>query len=117
MNFIAAYGQDIKIVFTTLFGSAVMYIFSSFKGFDNSLNFLKRMLPGRSETFYYRSDFIVMTISGIIIGLITFSPQSIYQALAAGFGWAGALNVLLKTDPPPSVGILVGAEPPQRTGG
>jgi hypothetical protein len=55
---------------------------------------------GRSDTFYYRSDFVVMSLSGTIIGLITFDPQGIYQALAAGFGWAGAMNVLLKTDPP-----------------
>jgi len=91
---------DIRLVLTTLLGSAGMYIFSSFKGFDNSQNFLKRMIPGRSDTFYYRSDFILMTVVGALIGLITFSPQGVYQALAAGFGWTGAMNVLLKADPP-----------------
>jgi hypothetical protein len=104
VDFLVAYGQDLKIIITTLFGSAGMYVFSSYKGFDNSINFLKRMMPGRSDTFYYRSDFVVMSLSGTIIGLITFSPQGIYQALAAGFGWAGAMNVLLKADPPHSPG-------------
>jgi hypothetical protein len=105
IDFLQSYGQELKIIATTLFGSAGMYVFSSFKGFDNSINFLKRMVPGRSDTFYYRYDLIVMTISGTIIGLITFSPNGIYQALAAGFGWAGAMNGLLKTEPPRNAGV------------
>jgi hypothetical protein len=100
VDFLGTYGPGLKIIATTLFGSAGMYVFSAFKGFDNSINFLKKMMPGRSDTFYYWSDFVVMSLSGTIIGLITFDPQGIYQALAAGFGWAGAMNVLLKTDPP-----------------
>lgn len=94
------YGPDLKIFFTTLFGSAGMYVFSSFKGFENSTNFLRRVLPNRSDVFYARADFMLMTLSGTIIGLITFAPQGVYQALAAGFGWTGAMNVLLKADPP-----------------
>jgi len=101
------YGPDLKIFFTTLFGSAGMYVFSSFKGFENSINFLKRVLPDRTDVFYARTDFMLMTFSGSMIGLITFAPQGVYQALAAGFGWTGAMNVLLKTEPR--------ASPPQET--
>jgi hypothetical protein len=101
IDFLLSRGDEIRIGFTTLFGSAGMYVFSSYKGFDNSINFVKRMMPGHSDTFYYRFDFFLMSFAGALIGLITFSPQGIYQALAAGFGWTGAMNVLLKTDPPP----------------
>src|SRR5215468_8725991 len=100
VDFILTYGDTIRIALTTLFGSAGMYVFSNYKGFDNSINFLKKMIPNRSDTFYYRTDFVLMSCSGALIGLITFSPQGIYQALAAGFGWTGAMNVLLKSDPP-----------------
>jgi hypothetical protein len=100
LDFLQSYGQDIRICLTTLFGAAGMYVFSSYKGFDNSINFLRRMLPGKSDTFYYRCDFFVMSVAGALIGVITFSPQGIYQALAAGFGWTGAMNILLKTEPP-----------------
>jgi len=81
-----------------------MYIFSNRKGFDNSIIFLKKMLPNKSDTIYFRLDFILMSVTGTLIGLITFSPQGTYQALAAGFGWIGAMNVLLKSDPPRSDG-------------
>jgi hypothetical protein len=100
VDWLAAYGEQVRIALTTLFGSAAMYVFSSYKGFDNSRNFLKNILPDRAPSFYYRCDFVIMSVSGALIGLITFTPQSIYQALAAGFGWTGAMNVLLKTDPP-----------------
>jgi hypothetical protein len=98
--FLTTYGNDIRIALTTLFGSAGMYVFASHKGFDNSINFFKRMFPNHSETFYYRFDFVLMTVAGALIGLISFSPTGTYEALAAGFGWTGAMNVLLKTDPP-----------------
>jgi hypothetical protein len=102
--FLLAHGQNILIGLTTLFGAAGMYVFSNFKGFDNSINFIKRMIPGKTDTFYFRADFLLMSGSGAIIGLITFDPQGIYQALAAGFGWTGAMNVLLKADPPTHTG-------------
>jgi len=99
-DFLEFYGNDIRIALITLFGAATMYVFSTFKGFDNSINFLKRMIPNRTDIFYFRCDFILMSFSGALIGLITFAPPDIYHALAAGFGWTGAMNVLLKAEPP-----------------
>ncbi|WP_155256486.1 hypothetical protein [Mesorhizobium loti] len=98
--FLLLYGPAIQIYLTTVFGACGMYVFSSYKGFDNSINFLKRMFPERSDVFYARADFFLVSLSGSVIGIITFSPQGIYQALAAGFGWTGAMNVLLKSEPP-----------------
>jgi hypothetical protein len=103
-DLLITYAGEIRIALITLFESAGMYVFSAYKGFDNSINFLKRMLPNKSDTFYYRCDFVLMSFVGAAIGLITFSPQSIYQALAAGFGWTGAMNVLLKAAPPKASG-------------
>jgi hypothetical protein len=100
VDWLAVYGEQMRIALTTLFGSAGMYVFSSYQGFDNSRNFLRNILPDRQPSFYYRLDFILMSFTGAFIGYITFKPQDIYQALAAGFGWAGAMNVLLKRDPP-----------------
>jgi hypothetical protein len=101
VDYVLSYADGMRIPLTTLFGSAGMYMFSTYKGFDNSINFLRRMVPDRTDTFYFRFDFILMSCVGTVIGLIAFSPTEIYQALAAGFGWTGALNVLLKAEPPP----------------
>jgi hypothetical protein len=80
---------------TTLFGATAMYVFALNKGFQGSVPFLKGFFPGRSETFYNRVDFFIVILAGSIIGTISFSPSSSLQALAAGFGWVGAMNVLM----------------------
>ena len=99
-TFVAIPGvRDALLFVTTLFGSASMYAFSLNKGFEGALPFLKRVLPGRSTVFYHRSDFFVVVVAGSVIGTIFFQPLSPLQALAAGFGWVGALNVLVKKGP------------------
>ena len=82
---------------TTLFGATAMYVFSLNKGFHGAVAFLRRFFPGRPDLFYDRLDFIVVTLAGSIIGTIFFSPETRLAALAAGFGWVGAVNVLLST--------------------
>lgn len=79
----------------TLFGAAAMYVFSLHKGFEGATPFLKRVLPGRRPVFYSRVDALLVTILGGVIGFIFFAPASNFEALAAGFGWLGAVNVML----------------------
>ncbi|HSF94054.1 MAG TPA: hypothetical protein VLA52_03440 [Thermohalobaculum sp.] len=95
-DFFLAYYVQILIYLATAFGAAGMYVFSDYKGFENSKSFLKRFFPGKATVFYDRSDFFLMVASGTIIGTICFSPINYYEALAAGFGWTGAMNVLMK---------------------
>lgn len=80
---------------TTLFGAVAMYVFALNKGFEGAVPFLRRMLPGKRKVYYDRLDFFVTTIAGSVVGTICFAPQSSLQALAAGFGWVGAMNVLM----------------------
>jgi hypothetical protein len=85
---------------TTLFGAIAMYVFALSKGFDGAIPFLKKFFPQKSEAFYNRADFVIVIFAGSIIGTICFSPQNSLQALAAGFGWVGAVNVLMTQKPP-----------------
>ncbi|HEY2955738.1 MAG TPA: hypothetical protein VGK89_10870 [Candidatus Eisenbacteria bacterium] len=78
-----------------LFGSVAMYVFQLNRGFEGALGFLRRILPGRSDAFYSRVDFIVVSLAGSAIGQIIFEPRTPFQALAAGVGWVGAMNSLL----------------------
>jgi|SRR5690349_2216902 len=85
----------VGLYLVTLFGAVAMYIFSLQKGFEGAGPFLKKVLPDRSPVFYDRLDFILVTLTGSFIGWIVFAPTSSFQALAAGFGWVGAINVLI----------------------
>lgn len=79
----------------TLFGAIVMYVFSLHKGFKGAEDFLKKCFPGHTDVFYIRADLFVVVLSGSIIGTVFFSPNNPIEALAAGFGWVGAMKVLL----------------------
>jgi hypothetical protein len=82
--------------FVAMLGAIAMYLFASSKGRQSTVPRLRRLLPGKSDTFYYRTDFILVIIIGSAFGDIFFNPQAPIQALAAGCGWVGALNVLLE---------------------
>jgi hypothetical protein len=84
----------------TLFGTLVMHVFQMNKGFKGSVDFLSEVLPGKSTVFYKRADLILVTVTGSVLGMIIFSPQSAISALAAGCGWVGGLNALIATAPP-----------------
>jgi hypothetical protein len=83
------------IYLLTLFGTIATYVFGMQRGFEGAVSFLRRVLPGRSDAFYHRTDFILVSVFGSMIGAIIFDPHNAFQALAAGCGWVGALNVLL----------------------
>lgn len=85
---------------TTLFGAAAMYVFSLNKGFEGALAWLKRVFPGHGQVFYDRLDFIIVVIAGSVIGTISFSPTGTFEALAAGFGWVGAMQILINRPEP-----------------
>jgi hypothetical protein len=79
----------------TLLGALCMYLFSFNKGFNGAAPKLRKLFPGRTEVFYERWDFILVVVLGSVIGSIFFGPRDSVHALAAGFGWVGAVNVLL----------------------
>lgn len=78
----------------TVCGSTSLYLFSLSKGFQGSLPRLRHLVPGRSNVFYDRLDFLIVVLLGSIIGTVFFGPTNNLQALAAGFGWISAVNVL-----------------------
>lgn len=87
--------QSIIRYMITLLGSFSMYLFSFSKGFDGTGAKLRHLFPNRKRVFYDRVDFILVVVLGSAIGTIFFGPKDSIQALAAGFGWVGAVNILL----------------------
>jgi hypothetical protein len=85
----------------SLLGAFLMYFFAAKNGLEGTIPRLQQLLPGRTETFYFRMDFVLVILLGPIVGLICFSPTNAFQALAAGCGWVSALNVLVQQKPTP----------------
>lgn len=78
----------------TSLGCVTAFVYCEHKGFEKSQNFFRQMLPGKSDTFYFRSDFIISAILGTVIGIVIYSPTTEYQALAAGLGWTAAFSIV-----------------------
>jgi uncharacterized membrane protein YbjE (DUF340 family) len=89
----------IRLFLLTLCGSTALYLFSLSRGFRGSSPVLKKLMPGHRDHYYDRVDFVVMIVFGSIIGTVFFVPTTATQALAAGFGWISAVNVLVGTEP------------------
>ena len=68
-------GQSTLNFLSTLFGSVAMYMFSLYKGFEGTTPALRRLIPGRSDVFYDRLDFLVVALTGTIVGTIFFHPR------------------------------------------
>ena len=86
--------QAAHIPSVTLLGCVTAYIFSEQKGVNNSVRFLRNMLPCRSSAFYFRLEFLLSVVVGTCVGIILYSPKTEYQALAAGIGWTAAFTIL-----------------------
>lgn len=91
----AEWFQSIVRYMITLLGSFSMYLFSFSKGFEGTTAKLRQLFPNRKKVFYDRVDFVLVVLLGSAIGTIFFGPKDSLQALAAGFGWVGAVNILL----------------------
>jgi hypothetical protein len=94
MQEISTVWHEANIPSITLLGCITAYVFSEQKGIKSSANFLKGMFPQRSKAFYFRTEFIMSAVIGTCIGIILYSPQTEYQALAAGIGWTAAFSII-----------------------
>jgi hypothetical protein len=96
---LVVHSQDVELYLMTLFGAFAMHVFQQYKGFTGSIGFLKAAFPGRSAVFYVRLDLCIVVLFGSVIGYVVFSPTAPLPALAAGFGWTGAMQSLIVKRP------------------
>lgn len=86
---------DYAMYAATLLGCFAMYVFSLHQGFEGAIAFLKRMFPNHSQVFYDRVDFVLVIITGSLLGYILLEPVKYSQAVVAGLGWVSAVNVIM----------------------
>jgi hypothetical protein len=96
---VVVHSQHVELYGMTLFGAFAMHVFQQYKGFTGSIGFLKAAFPARSAVFYVRLDLCIVVLFGSVIGYVVFSPTAPLPALAAGFGWTGAMQSLIAKRP------------------
>ncbi|OFX84175.1 MAG: hypothetical protein A2W99_00155 [Bacteroidetes bacterium GWF2_33_16] len=83
----------------TWIGSIIGHILSLYKPeFRQSLPFLRQILPGKSDAFYFRVDFIILPLIGAFLGYYLISPGKVENAIFTGLTWSGTLIAMFKTE-------------------
>lgn len=62
-----------------------------------TVQFMKRFLPSKSDTFYFRFDFVVLPLIGALLADVLLDPASLKASIFAGISWSGTLMAFLKT--------------------
>lgn len=76
-----------------LCGHALSLYDSQFKG---TIPFLKKIIPNKKDTLYFRIDFLFLPLIGAVLGFNLLDPTSLKAAIFSGLSWSAALTVLLK---------------------
>jgi len=57
--------------------------------------FLENFFPKKSETFYFRLNFLLVPIIGAFLGVIFFEPSNLKVSISAGLCWNTTLIAFL----------------------
>lgn len=83
--------------FLTYIGAICGHILSLYaKEFKGAIPFFERIFPNKSQTFYFRVDFIILPIIGALIATVLLEPWNAKSAIFAGLSWSGTLTAFLK---------------------
>lgn len=66
--------------------------------FKGILPFVKKLIPGKSGSFYFRLNFVFVPLIGALIAFILMEPDSTRDALLSGLSWTGTITALLQQD-------------------
>jgi len=82
--------------FITWVGAICGHVLSLYSpNFNGARPFLKKMFPNKSDTFYYRFDFLILPIIGALIAHALIEPETIKASLFSGLSWSGSLGSIL----------------------
>lgn len=86
-----------NIFFLTWVGALCGHILSLYANdFLGTKPFLERILPNKSDTFYYRMDFIILPLIGTILAYVLLDPDNVKSSIFSGLSWSGTLVALLQ---------------------
>ncbi|MBK9109514.1 MAG: hypothetical protein IPM92_14355 [Saprospiraceae bacterium] len=84
-------------LFITYIGALCGHILSLYSSeFKGAIPFLEKMFPNKTETFYFRANFLLIPVMGCILAFLLLDPDDIKESLFAGLSWSGTMMVILK---------------------
>ena len=87
-------GAPLRNFLCTAFGAVLMLLFGLIKGLPSTKERVKTLYPGRSETFYERTDFVILWIAGTLLAWFLYNPTNPRQSIIAGLTWVGTLKAV-----------------------
>ena len=85
------------IFFQTWLGAVCAHLLSLYSDdFKGTIPFIKKLMPNKSETFYFRLDFIILPLIGALLAYVLLDPTSLKASIFAGLSWSGTLIAMLK---------------------
>lgn len=85
-----------EVIIFIWIGAFCTHILSFYRGdFKGTIPFLEKLIPGKSEAFYFRFDLIILPILGTILALVLIQPDNIKASIFTGMTWNGSMSALL----------------------
>ena len=87
----------LTILLLTWLGAVMGHILSLYdREFMGTTSFMKRVLPGKKDSFYERVDFIMLPFIGCLLAFFLLDPSNIKSAIFSGLTWSGTLLIVFK---------------------
>lgn len=85
------------MLFQTWLGAVCAHLLSLYSDdFKGTIPFVKKLLPKKSDTFYFRIDFLILPVIGALLAYVLLEPTSLKTSIFAGLSWSGTLIAMLK---------------------
>ena len=85
-----------NVFLQTWVGALCAHLLSLYsEDFKGTIPFIKKLIPNKSETLYFRIDFFILPIIGALLAYVLLDPNSLKTSIFAGLSWSGTLIALL----------------------
>ncbi|HLO74627.1 hypothetical protein B0I03_101559 [Flavobacterium aquaticum] len=85
------------ILFQTWLGALCTHLLSLYSDdFNGTIPFIKKLIPNKSEAFYFRIDFVILPVIGALLAYVLLEPSSLKSSIFAGISWSGTLIAILR---------------------
>jgi hypothetical protein len=86
-----------NIFFQTWLGAVCAHLLSLYSDdFKGTIPLVKKLFPNKSDTLYFRIDFIILPLIGALLAYVLLDPTSLKASIFAGLSWSGTLIAMLK---------------------